>query len=205
MDEARRRLSARDWQPIPLRRDLAGNNGGESAGESDGVTWQERLDSGDRVFIRGIPRPVEVITPPDDADRVEVLLGTMRAKIPVYQLERPAESGLLDGEPTRTSNPSGFRAVPGGGVFYRRPAANRPANTEINLHGYRVEPALDLVEDFLNDAALDGAKQVRILHGKGTGALRRAIREHFTDHPLVAWLGPEEGPAGEGVTVVSLQ
>ena len=205
MNEARRRLSARDWQPIPLRRDLDGNNGGESTGESDGVTWQERLDSGDRVFIRGIPRPVEVITPPDDADRVEVLLGTMRAKIPVHQLERPAESGLLDGEPARTSNPSGFRAVPGGGVFYRRPAANRPATTELNLHGYRVEPALDLVEDFLNDAALDGATQVRIVHGKGTGALRRAIREHFTDHPLVAWLGPEEGPAGEGVTVVSLQ
>ncbi len=203
MDETRRQLSARDWQPIPLRRDR--DNGDESDGESVGVPWQERLDSGDRVFIRGIPRPVEVITPPDDADRVEVLLGTMRAKIPVYQLERPAEPGLLDGEPVRTSNPSGFRAVPGGGVFYRRPAANRPANTELNLHGHRVEPALDLVEDFLNDAALDGARQVRILHGKGTGALRRAIREHLTGHPLVAWLGPEEGPSGEGVTVVTLQ
>ena len=148
---------------------------------------------------------MEVITPPDESDRVEVLLGTMRAKIPVYQLERPAEPGLLDGEAVGTSNPSAFRQVPGGGVFYRRPAPNRPANTEINLHGYRVEPALDLVEDFLNDAALDGAREVRIIHGKGTGALRRAVREHLTGHPLVAWHGPAEGPVGAAVTVVSLQ
>ena len=199
LDEARRQVASRQWQPIPLGRS------GDESGESEGVSWQETLDSGDRVFIRGIPRPVEVITPPDESDRVEVLLGTMRAKIPVYQLERPAEPGLLDGEPVRTSNPSAFRQVPGGGVFYRRPAANRPANTEINLHGYRVEPALDLVEDFLNDAALDGAREVRIIHGKGTGALRRSIREHLTGHPLVAWHGPAEGPAGAAVTVVSLQ
>ncbi len=199
VEEARRQVASRQWQPIPLRRDR------DAAGESEGVSWQETLDSGDRVFIRGIPRPVEVITPPDGSDRVEVLLGTMRAKIPVYQLERPAEPGLMDGEPVRTSNPSAFRQVPGGGVFYRRPAANRPANTEINLHGYRVEPALDLVEDFLNDAALDGAREVRIIHGKGTGALRRAIREHLTGHPLVAWHGPAEGPVGAAVTVVSLQ
>ena len=199
VEEARRQVASRQWQPIPLRRDP------DADAESEGISWQETLDSGDRVFIRGIPRPVEVITPPDESDRVEVLLGTMRAKIPVYQLERPAEPGLLDGEPVRTSNPSAFRQVPGGGVFYRRPAANRPANTEINLHGYRVEPALDLVEDFLNDAALDGAREVRIIHGKGTGALRRAIREHLTGHPLVAWHGPAEGPVGAGVTVVSLQ
>ena len=199
VEEARRQVASRQWQPIPLRRSE------DAAGESEGVSWQETLDSGDRVFIRGIPRPVEVITPPDESDRVEVLLGTMRAKIPVYQLERPAEPGLLDGEPVRASNPSAFRQVPGGGVFYRRPAANRPANTEINLHGYRVEPALDLVEDFLNDAALDGAREVRIIHGKGTGALRRAIREHLTGHPLVAWHGPAEGPVGAAVTVVSLK
>ncbi len=199
VEEARRQVASRQWQPIPLRRSE------DAAGESEGVSWQETLDSGDRVFIRGIPRPVEVITPPDESDRVEVLLGTMRAKIPVYQLERPADPGLLDGEPVRTSNPSAFRQVPGGGVFYRRPAANRPANTEINLHGYRVEPALDLVEDFLNDAALDGAREVRIIHGKGTGALRRAVREHLTGHPLVAWHGPAEGPVGAAVTVVSLQ
>ena len=217
MDEARRRLSARDWSPIPLRRDLANGAGatdGDTDGSGDGAPWQERLAGGDRVFIRGIPRPVEVITPPGDDDRVEVLLGTMRAKIPVYQLERPAESGLADGEsarasPARVSDGSGFRAVPGGGVFYRRPAAarppNRPAETEINLHGYRVEPALDLVEDFLNDAALDGATHVRIIHGKGTGALRRAVREHLSGHPLVASLAPAEGAAGAAVTVVALR
>ena len=64
------------WQPIEVKL----------------TPWHERLKEGDRVYVRGIGHPVEVITPPGGQDRVEVLLGTMRAKIPVYQLERQADS-----------------------------------------------------------------------------------------------------------------
>jgi DNA mismatch repair protein MutS2 len=46
---------------------------------------------------------------------------------------------------------------------------------------------------------------VRIIHGRGTGALRQAIREHLAGHPLVASAASGEGPGGEGVTVVEIK
>ena len=62
-----------------------------------------------------------------------------------------------------------------------------------------------LTPDDLNDAAMSGLAAVRIVHGKGTGALRAAVREQLTHHPLVksyASAPPKEG--GDGVTVVTL-
>ena len=171
--EARRQLSSPRWQPIEVRR----------------APWQGRLSGGDRVFIRGIPRPVEVITPPDKEGQVEVLLGTMRAKIPVHQLERPAE-----GHPTAAQH----------SVFFRRPAGHQAA-TEIDLRGLRAEEAVGRVDGLLNDAALDGLTSVRIIHGKGTGVLRRIVREFLEGHPLVAAAGPAEGSSDDGVTVVELK
>ena len=206
--EVQRELDAADWQPIEIRQ----------------TPWQEQLKSGDRVYVRGISQPVEVITPPEpvrnsrdsrhsdatrdsrasrhsreggnpaQAQRVEVLLGTMRAKIPVYQLQ-----GLAEGHPTAARQ----------GVYLERaetrPAAPRRPDPEMDLRGLRVDEAVARVDTALNDAALDGAGMIRIIHGKGTGALRRAIREYLADHPLVASAGEGEGPGGEGVTVAQLR
>ena len=170
---ARREIISPQWQPIKLER----------------TNWEQRLSSGDRVFIRGIDRPVEVIAPPDEEGQVEVLLGTMRAKIPVYQLDRPA---------------AGHQAAANQGVYFSRPT-RRIANPELDLRGQRVDEAVSQVEGWLNDAALGGTTSLRIIHGKGTGALRRAVREHLDGHPLVASAASGEGPGGDGVTVVELK
>jgi DNA mismatch repair protein MutS2 len=132
---------------------------------------------------------VEVITPPDGQGLVEVLVGTMRAKIPVYQLERPAES---------------HQAAAQHQVFFSRPTGRRIA-TEIDVRGLRADEALVQVEGLLNDVALDGLRSARIIHGKGTGALRLAVRNYLHGHPLVTAAAPAEGPGGEGVTVVELK
>jgi DNA mismatch repair protein MutS2 len=68
-----------------------------------------------------------------------------------------------------------------------------------------VEEALERTEKFLNDATLDDISPVRIIHGKGTGALRRAIGDYLANHPLVASSAPAEAPSGDGVTVVELK
>ena len=205
-------LSAAQWEPIEVER----------------TPWQEELRSGDRVYIRGIPRPVEVITPQDSDEHIEVLLGTMRARIPVYQLERPAESGLGPeaGQPSGVvtqpapSDAGGSPSVPAGGnadspgtrfrhnrdagVYYRR-RSPRQVKTDLDLRGQRVDEALDKVETLLNEAALSGVSEVRIIHGRGTGALRSAVREYLRGHPLTASAGPEEEGANDGVTVVELK
>ena len=194
--EVQRELDAADWQPIEIKQ----------------TPWQERLKSGDRVYVRGISQPVEVITPPEparhsrasrhsreggnpgQARRVEVLLGTMRAKIPVYQLQ-----SLAEGHPAAARQ----------GVYLDRAASRPPVprrpDPEMDLRGLRVDEAVARVDTALNDAALDGASLLRIIHGKGTGALRRAIREYLADHPLVQMAGEGEGPGGEGVTVAQLR
>lgn len=171
--EDRRAVSAPSWQPIPVYR----------------TTWHEDLKSGDRVYIRGIDRPVKVITPPDEGSLVEVLLGTMRAKIPAYQLDRPAGGSQPAPEPRVVINRTN----------------RRNTSPEIDLRGQRVDEAVDNVEDWLYDAALDGVSPLKIIHGKGTGALRRAVREFLAGHPLVESSASGEGPGGDGVTLVELR
>ena len=169
----RRAVNAPSWQPIPVYR----------------ASWHEELKVGDRVYIRGIDRPVEVIAPPNQESQVEVLLGSIRATIPVYQLDRPA------GGPRPSSEPR---------VVISR-TNRRSTSPEIDLRGQRVDEAVENVEGWLNDAALDGMSPVRIIHGKGTGALRRAVRELLDGHPLVESAASGEGPGGDGVTVVELK
>ncbi len=173
--QARREVASPDWNPIPVEQ----------------PPWYADLRVGDRVYVRGVARPVEVVTAPGEQREVEVVIGSMRARIPVYQLDRPAER----------LHPAAERA----GVVYRRPENKRTLSPEVNLHGYRVDEALTVIDSLLDDAALEGMTSVKIVHGKGTGALRRAIREYLSGHPLVASTEPGEGGAASGVTVVQLQ
>src|SRR6266702_3294880 len=76
---------------------------------------------------------------------------------------------------------------------------------QLDMRGWRVDDALEELESYLNDAAMSGMSSVRIVHGKGTGALRSAVREQLAHHPLVksyTSAPPREG--GDGVTVVKL-
>ena len=175
--EVQRELDSASWSPIEVER----------------THWQESLKEGDRVYIRGIAQPVEVISPADNQERIEVLLGTMRAKIPVYQLERQA-----DADPAAASQ----------GVYLNR-STNKPPrrgiSTELDLRGLRVDEALSRVDEALNDASLDGANFVRLIHGKGTWALRNAIREYLIGHPLVISAEDGEGAGGDGITVAELE
>ena len=131
----------------------------------------------------GIPQPVEVITPPDGST-LEVLLGAMRARLPVHRVERPAAG--VPAAPERLFTSSGSRQAP---------------NLTLDLRGRRVEDSLNEVDLFLDQAARAGAPELRIIHGVGTGALRSAIRSHLGRHPMVQSFRPEEGPS-DGVTII---
>jgi DNA mismatch repair protein MutS2 len=75
----------------------------------------------------------------------------------------------------------------------------------INVRGMRVAEALEMVEDFLDDAIMVGASQVSILHGKGTGALKDEIRRYLRTIPQVASAEDEHVErGGAGITVVTL-
>lgn len=95
-----------------------------------------------------------------------------------------------------------------------RPAVSVPVNLaratsispEIMLRMQRVEEALANLERYLDEAYAAGLEQVRVIHGKGTGALRQAVREYLRTHPLVAsYRSAEPAEGGDGVTVVRLR
>ena len=76
---------------------------------------------------------------------------------------------------------------------------------ELNLIGKKTDEAVDLVDKFLDEAFLNGLSEVRIIHGHGTGALRRAIAELLTGHPHVARFKPApQDQGGAGATIVEL-
>ena len=76
---------------------------------------------------------------------------------------------------------------------------------QLDLRGARAEEALIELDRYLNDAALAGYDRVRVVHGKGTGALRAAVSEALARHPLVrAHEIAARNDGGEGATVVTL-
>jgi len=96
-------------------------------------------------------------------------------------------------------------AAPVSGITVKSRPTDEPSTDEINLIGTTVEEATRRVDKFLNASALAGKTSVRVIHGHGTGALRRGLAEFFTGHPLVTdfhFEVPDRG--GEAITIVEL-
>lgn len=80
-----------------------------------------------------------------------------------------------------------------------------PAGNEVHLRRLTLDEALPKLDQYLNDAFIAGLYQVMVIHGKGTGTLRQAVREQLARHSLVESYRPGEyGEGGSGVTIVSL-
>jgi len=82
----------------------------------------------------------------------------------------------------------------------------RAIASELMLIGRTTDEARDLVEKYLDDAFMAGMANVRLVHGKGTGALRKAVRGLLSDHPLVdSYRDGEPAEGGSGATVAALK
>ncbi len=82
-------------------------------------------------------------------------------------------------------------------------AKAQTVTTEVNLIGGRVEAALPRLDKYLDDAFAAGLESARIVHGKGTGALRKAIWEYLKgDSRVASFATADEGEGGAGATVV---
>ena len=76
---------------------------------------------------------------------------------------------------------------------------------ELHLRHLTVDEALPKLDKYLDDAFMSGLYQVRVVHGKGAGTLRRIVREQLAKHPLVKSYRPGDyGEGGTGVTIVEL-
>ena len=101
------------------------------------------------------------------------------------------------------TGPARSESAPRGGTSVPEKSGVTP---ELHLIGRTTDEARDLVEHYLDDAFLAGLPTVRLVHGKGTGALRKAVRDLLASHPLVESFRegqPSEG--GAGATVAALR
>ncbi len=80
-----------------------------------------------------------------------------------------------------------------------------PAIDEVYLRHLIVDEALLKLDKYLDDAFMAGLYQIKIIHGKGTGTLRRVVQEQLVKHPLVKSHRPGGyGEGGNGITIVEL-
>jgi len=136
-----------------------------------------------------------------DGREAEVDVGGLRVRVKAAELAPPEaiEDGV-DGDRARAAEPA---------VSYASaaalPALDKPVPLQLDLRGQRAADAVDAVERYLDDAYLAGLHSVRIIHGHGTGAVRKAVRDRLAHHSLVRrWSPAERNQGGEGATEVEL-
>jgi DNA mismatch repair protein MutS2 len=150
----------------------------------------ERLQAGARIRVRGFNKPV--IFRRLDGSSAEIEAGPLRMKVAVDEIV--GIEGMAAVQTTQSNVSVRFQQNEGA------------ATEEINLIGSTVEEATERVDKFLDNAALAHVSRVRIIHGHGTGALRKGLGQFLKSHPLVANQSFEsEDRGGKAVTVVELR
>ncbi|NPV41329.1 MAG: endonuclease MutS2 [Anaerolineae bacterium] len=152
------------------------------------------LRVGDRVHLRNLKTDGEVLDIGDDI--VEVQIGKMRVKVDLRNIERsgkgtaPSKTKAVREERQAVESSSSISLQPSPGV-------------ELHLRGLRGDEALEQLDRYLDSAYASGLPFARIVHGKGTGALRQLVRQALGASPLVArWENAMDNEGGEGVTIV---
>jgi DNA mismatch repair protein MutS2 len=151
----------------------------------------DRLQPGAKIRVRGFSKPV--IFRRLDGSSAEIEAGPLRMKVALDEI-----TGVEGIAPAAASKRQSVT------VTSRRGEAS--ASDEINVIGMTVEEATDRLDKFLDDAALAHKARIRIIHGHGTGALRKGIGEFLASHPLVEKHSFEsEEHGGKAITIVELQ
>ena len=137
-------------------------------------------------------------------DEAEVRVGSLRFREKVSNLEPLAPRAASKKEETTLA--ARLRDMQGRGTEVKLSRAREAADAELNLIGRTTDDARDEVDKFLDEAYLQGFAHVRIIHGHGTGALRRAVAELLRQHPHVEGFSQApENQGGAGATVVELK
>ncbi|MBK9944934.1 MAG: endonuclease MutS2 [Kouleothrix sp.] len=151
------------------------------------------LQAGDTVLVRSVGLVGEILSIDEDDSTAEVQVGGFRMQANLAELRRETRGERKSRSDARRAEPS--RAT--------LPAAPDVA-INFDMRGWRAGEVADKLERYLNDAYLAGLPFVRLIHGKGTGALRQIVRDVLKAHPLVASFGGGGADGGEGVTVARM-
>lgn len=154
----------------------------------------DQLKKGDAVRILSMGLKGTVSTLPDARGNLFVQCGIMRSSVNVKDLVRIEENTITTPAMSRS----------GGGKM--RMSKSLSISPEINLLGKTVDEAISELDKYLDDAYLSHLKNVRIVHGKGTGALRQAVHQHLKRIKYVkSFRLGEYGEGDAGVTIAEFK
>src|SRR5436305_1410365 len=193
LGEARQRVQDLEDKVTRIPEPRRSNRRAGADAEAISEASQGPLKIGDTVRVLSFGQNAELLGLSADRSEADVQMGPLRIRVNVDNLERLGKRQAATGE----------RAAPS--VVLPRYEDRPEVAMQLDMRGWRVDAALAELETYLNDAAMSGMSSVRIVHCKGTGALRAAVREHLAQHPLVksyTSAPPQEG--GDGVTIVKL-
>jgi len=149
-----------------------------------------RIAVGDMVRLREANLVTTVLSVSEETQQVEVQAGQAKLRLGLNSVEKV--------KVTPGTAPPEFTPV-------KRPAMSRPVSMELDLRGKRADEVEWALDSYLNAASLANLSEVRIIHGIGTGAVRKIVRELLASHPLVKSFRPGvRGEGGDGATVVRL-
>jgi DNA mismatch repair protein MutS2 len=135
---------------------------------------------------------------PDARGEVEVQVGTIKVRVPLDDLRHDPDAAPS----ARAGSGRGFASEPGGDAA---PPGSAPVPASIHLRGMTVDDAILALDKYLDDASLAGLPFVTVIHGKGTGTLRRALHEFLSHHPHAkSFRLGGDGEGGSGATIVTL-
>jgi DNA mismatch repair protein MutS2 len=127
------------------------------------------------------------------AGQATIVAGSLRISVPIADLEIVAPTHASGGRRGDLATATVSRPVP------------HAVASSLDLRGARVEEAMEMLDSYVDQAAVAGAPKVTVIHGHGSGALRDALRAQLSGHPLVkSWRPGERGEGGDGATVVEL-
>ncbi|WP_353892647.1 endonuclease MutS2 [Proteinivorax hydrogeniformans] len=162
------------------------------SGEKEkGNVTADKIKKGEQVKLLDVNQKGTILSLPDSEGKVLCQVGIMKVKTPISNLQ------LLQSN----QKPSTTVYTPGKGA-----SAQSSAKNSLDLRGENVEEGILKVDKFLDEAFVAGLKEVTIIHGKGTGALREGITSYLKKHPHVdstRFGGFKEG--GQGASIVTLK
>lgn len=148
----------------------------------------QALQSGDEIKLLKVNQKGTVLEKVSDNEYL-VQVGIMKVKVTRNELKLLSKQSAVTEKPMATVKGSGYHV-----------------KTELDLRGERFEDALLKLEKYIDDALLAGYPKVSIIHGKGTGALRKGVKEFTQNHPSISAARPgSQGEGGSGVTILELR
>lgn len=154
----------------------------------------KEIKKGLEVYIPSLDQDATIISLPDKNGNVTIQSGIMKLNMHYTNIEKKQKSNNIVLSHT---------------VRHKNSKANiksMSVTTEINLLGMTVDEAIPVLEKFLDDAYLSGLHEVRIVHGKGTGLLRKGVQKYLHSNPYIkSFRLGVYGEGDSGVTIAEIK